>query len=158
MPPETPGSINEGGELGYSLAHAYGAVFDNPYVIACCVVGDGEAETGTLATSWHSNKFLNPARDGIASGASSEWLQDRRSHHSWANVDSELESLFETVTTMHFVGAMSHAMHRRMASTLDGTRANSSRANLARNDHQMVRPALTNDHIALTQRDGPTQQ
>ncbi len=63
--PETPGSINEGGELGYSLAHAYGAVFDNPDLIAACVVGDGEAETGALAASWHSNKFLNPARDGI---------------------------------------------------------------------------------------------
>ncbi len=62
--PETPGSINEGGELGYSLSHAYGAVFDNPDLISCCVVGDGEAETGPLATSWHSNKFLNPERDG----------------------------------------------------------------------------------------------
>ncbi len=63
--PETPGSIHEGGELGYSLAHAYGAVFDNPDLIAACVVGDGEAETGPLATSWHSNKFLNPRRDGV---------------------------------------------------------------------------------------------
>ena len=62
--PETPGSIHEGGELGYSLAHAYGAAFDNPDLIVACVVGDGEAETGPLATSWHSNKFLNPARDG----------------------------------------------------------------------------------------------
>jgi xylulose-5-phosphate/fructose-6-phosphate phosphoketolase len=62
--PETPGSINEGGELGYSLVHAYGAVFDNPDLIALCVVGDGEAETGALAASWHSNKFLNPVRDG----------------------------------------------------------------------------------------------
>ncbi|HWC95667.1 MAG TPA: phosphoketolase family protein [Candidatus Sulfopaludibacter sp.] len=62
--PETPGSIHEGGELGYALVHAYGAVFDNPALITCCVVGDGEAETGALATSWHSNKFLNPARDG----------------------------------------------------------------------------------------------
>jgi xylulose-5-phosphate/fructose-6-phosphate phosphoketolase len=62
--PETPGSIHEGGELGYSLLHAYGAVFDNPDLLACCVVGDGEAETGALAASWHSNKFLNPARDG----------------------------------------------------------------------------------------------
>jgi xylulose-5-phosphate/fructose-6-phosphate phosphoketolase len=61
---ETPGSINEGGELGYSLAHAYGAVFDNPDLIAACVIGDGEAETGPLAASWHSNKFLNPLRDG----------------------------------------------------------------------------------------------
>jgi xylulose-5-phosphate/fructose-6-phosphate phosphoketolase len=62
--PDTPGSINEGGELGYSLLHAYGAALDNPDLLVCCVVGDGEAETGALATSWHSNKFLNPARDG----------------------------------------------------------------------------------------------
>ena len=62
--PETPGSINEGGELGYSLAHAYGAAFDNPDLLVACVIGDGEAETGPLATAWHSNKFLNPATDG----------------------------------------------------------------------------------------------
>src|SRR5215210_8835128 len=62
--PETPGSIHEGGELGYALVHAYGAVFDNPDLLALCVVGDGEAETGPRAASWHSNKFLNPARDG----------------------------------------------------------------------------------------------
>lgn len=62
--PETPGSIHEGGELGYALSHAYGAAFDNPDLLVCCVVGDGEAETGPLATSWHSNKFLNPATDG----------------------------------------------------------------------------------------------
>src|ERR1700723_889588 len=62
--PETPGSIHEGGELGYSLLHAYGAAFDNPDLIVACVIGDGEAETGALAASWHSNKFLNRARDG----------------------------------------------------------------------------------------------
>src|SRR5207237_7554764 len=62
--PETPGSIHEGGELGYALSHAYGAAFDNPGLIVACVIGDGEAETGPLATSWHSNKFLNPVRDG----------------------------------------------------------------------------------------------
>ena len=62
--PETPGSIHEGGELGYSLSHAFGAAFDNPDLIVAAVVGDGEAETGPLATSWHSNKFLNPVRDG----------------------------------------------------------------------------------------------
>jgi xylulose-5-phosphate/fructose-6-phosphate phosphoketolase len=62
--PETPGSIHEGGELGYSIAHAFGAAFDNPDLLVCCVVGDGEAETGPLATSWHSNKFVNPRRDG----------------------------------------------------------------------------------------------
>jgi len=62
--PELPGSIHEGGELGYSLSHAFGAAFDNPGLLVACVVGDGEAETGPLATAWHSNKFLNPARDG----------------------------------------------------------------------------------------------
>ena len=62
--PQTPGSIHEGGELGYSLSHAFGAVFDNPELIVACVIGDGEAETGPLATSWHSNKFLNPITDG----------------------------------------------------------------------------------------------
>src|SRR6188768_2347612 len=63
--PETPGSIHEGGELGYAVSHAYGAAFDNPDLIVACVVGDGEAETGPLATSWHSNKFLNPVGDGV---------------------------------------------------------------------------------------------
>ena len=63
--PETPGSIHEGGELGYSLSHAFGAVFDNPELIVACVIGDGEAETGPLATGWHGNKFLNPATDGV---------------------------------------------------------------------------------------------
>src|SRR5450756_1916624 len=62
--PETPGSINEGGELGYSLLHAFGAAFDNPELLVCCVVGDGEAETGPLAASWHASKFLDPIRDG----------------------------------------------------------------------------------------------
>src|SRR5207244_1249766 len=62
--PETPGSIHEGGELGYAVSHAYGAAFDNPDLIVACVVGDGEAETGPLAASWHSNKFLNPVNDG----------------------------------------------------------------------------------------------
>ena len=62
--PETPGSIHEGGELGYALSHAYGAALDNPDLVVACVIGDGEAETGPLATSWHSNKFLNPATDG----------------------------------------------------------------------------------------------
>ena len=63
--PETPGSMHEGGELGYAISHAYGAAFDNPDLIVACVVGDGEAETGPLATSWHSNKFLNPVTDGV---------------------------------------------------------------------------------------------
>ncbi len=74
--PETPGSINEGGELGYSIAHAFGAVFDNPDLIATtAIVGDGEAETGPLATSWQSNKFLNPVTDGaVLPILHSEWI------------------------------------------------------------------------------------
>jgi len=63
--PTTPGSIHEGGELGYSLSHAFGAAFDNPGLIVACVVGDGEAETGPLATAWQSNKFLDPSTDGV---------------------------------------------------------------------------------------------
>ena len=69
--PETPGSIHEGGELGYALTHAYGAAFDNPGLLVCCVVGDGEAETGPLAASWHGNKFLDPERDGDGAARSS---------------------------------------------------------------------------------------
>ena len=82
--PECPGSIHEGGELGYSLSHAFGAVFDNPDLIVACVIGDGEAETGPLATAWHSNKFLDPAhrRRGAADPAS-ERLQDRQPHACW---------------------------------------------------------------------------
>ncbi len=77
--PETPGSIHEGGELGYSLSHAYGAVFDNPDLIVACVIGDGEAETGPLATSWHSNKFLDPVRDGaVLPDFAPQRLQDRQ--------------------------------------------------------------------------------
>ncbi len=83
--PETPGSIHEGGELGYALSHAYGAAFDNPDLIAACVIGDGEAETGPMATSWHSNKFLNPShrRCGAADPAP-ERLQDRQPDHPGA--------------------------------------------------------------------------
>merc|ERR1712093_667315 len=76
--PETPGSIHEGGELGYSISHAFGAVFDHPELIALTMVGDGESETGPLATSWHSTKFLNPITDGSSPGAPSEWLQDQQ--------------------------------------------------------------------------------
>ena len=84
--PETPGSMHEGGELGYALSHAYGAAFDNPDLIVACVVGDGEAETGPLATSWHSNKFLNPVqrRRGAADPASQR-LQDRQSDRARPN-------------------------------------------------------------------------
>lgn len=120
--PETPGSINEGGELGYSLAHAFGAVFDNPDLIAACVIGDGEAETGPLATSWHSNKFLNPVTDGavipilhlngykianptVLSRISHEELTDLMKGYGWEP---------------HFVeGSDPMTMHSLMAETLD---------------------------------------
>ena len=120
--PETPGSIHEGGELGYSLLHAYGAVLDNPDLLACCVVGDGEAETGPCATSWHSNKFLNPARDGAVlpilhlNGAkiTGPTVLSRLPH-------DELESLFTGYGyKCWFVeGTDPSEMHQKMATALD---------------------------------------
>lgn len=120
--PETPGSIHEGGELGYSLAHAYGAAFDNPDLIVACIVGDGEAETGALATSWHSNKFLNPARDGAVLPIlhlngykiANPTVLARISH-------AELAELFRGYGyAPHFVvGDEPMAMHEQMATTLD---------------------------------------
>ena len=120
--PETPGSIHEGGELGYALSHAYGAAFDNPDLIVACVVGDGEAETGPLATSWHSNKFLNPVTDGAVLPLlhlngykiASPSVLARISHE-------ELESLFRGYGyTPYFVeGSDPEKMHQLMAATLD---------------------------------------
>jgi len=119
--PETPGSIHEGGELGYSLVHAYGAAFDNPDLLVACVVGDGEAETGPLAASWHSNKFLNPARDGAVLPIlhlngykiANPTVLARIGH-------DELESLFEGYGYKpHFVeGSDPEQMHGLMADTL----------------------------------------
>ena len=120
--PETPGSIHEGGELGYSLSHAYGAVFDNPDLIAACVVGDGEAETGPLATSWHSNKFLNPVTDGVVLPIlhlngykiANPTVLARISHE-------ELDQLFRGYGYKpYFVeGRDPRTMHQLMAATLD---------------------------------------
>src|SRR5487761_448874 len=120
--PETPGSIHEGGELGYSIAHAYGAAFDNPDLLVCCVVGDGEAETGPLATSWHSNKFLNPARDGAVLPIlhlngykiANPTVLGRMS-------DGELQDLFSGYGyNPYFIeGNDPPVMHQLMASTLD---------------------------------------
>ena len=120
--PETPGSIHEGGELGYALSHAYGAAFDNPDLIVACVVGDGEAETGPLATSWHSNKFLNPATDGAVLPIlhlngykiANPTVLARISHE-------ELEQLFRGYGyTPYFVeGDEPQKMHELMAATLD---------------------------------------
>jgi xylulose-5-phosphate/fructose-6-phosphate phosphoketolase len=120
--PETPGSINEGGELGYSLAHAYGAVFDNPDLLAVCVVGDGEAETGPLATGWHSNKFLNPVFDGAVLPILHLNGYKIAGPTVLARIPrAELESLLVGYGyTPRFVeGDEPKAMHRAMAATLD---------------------------------------
>ncbi|NJP11784.1 MAG: phosphoketolase family protein, partial [Leptolyngbyaceae cyanobacterium RU_5_1] len=120
--PETPGSIHEGGELGYSLSHAYGTVFDNPDLITAVMVGDGESETGPLATAWHSNKFLNPIRDGAVLPIlhlngykiNNPTVLSRVSHE-------ELEDLFKGYGyTPYFVeGSDRDSMHQAMAATLD---------------------------------------
>jgi len=120
--PETPGSIHEGGELGYAVSHAYGAAFDNPDLLVACVVGDGEAETGPLATSWHSNKFLNPATDGAVLPIlhlngykiANPTVLARISHE-------ELEQLFRGYGYRPYVveGHEPAKMHRLMAATLD---------------------------------------
>ncbi len=120
--PETPGSIHEGGELGYSIVHANGAAFDNPELLVCCVIGDGEAETGALAASWHSNKFLNPARDGAVLPIlhlngykiANPTVLARMS-------DGELAQLFAGYGyDPYFVeGREPDAMHQLMAGTLD---------------------------------------
>jgi xylulose-5-phosphate/fructose-6-phosphate phosphoketolase len=120
--PETPGSIHEGGELGYSVAHAYGAVFDNPDLIACCVVGDGEAETGALATAWHSNKFLNPVRDGAVLPILHLNGYKIANPTVLARIPrEELESLFVGYGYKpYFVeGSDPETMHQLMATTLD---------------------------------------
>jgi xylulose-5-phosphate/fructose-6-phosphate phosphoketolase len=120
--PETPGSIHEGGELGYAVSHAFGAAFDNPDLIVACVVGDGEAETGPLAASWHSNKFLNPVNDGAVLPIlhlngykiANPTVLARISH-------KELENLFIGYGYRpHFVeGSDPEKMHRLMAKTMD---------------------------------------
>jgi len=120
--PETPGSIHEGGELGYGIAHAYGAAFDNPDLIVCCVVGDGEAETGPAATSWHSNKFLNPACDGAVLPILHLNGYKIANPTVLARIDhAELESLFVGYGYKpYFVeGSQPEAMHRLMWETLD---------------------------------------
>ena len=120
--PETPGSIHEGGELGYALSHAYGAVFDNPDLIAACIVGDGEAETGPLATSWHSNKFLNPATDGAVLPILHLNGYKIANPTILARIGAdELRSLFVGYGYKpHLVeGEDPNAMHQLMAATLD---------------------------------------
>ena len=120
--PETPGSIHEGGELGYSLAHAYGAAFDNPDLIVACVIGDGESETGPLARAWHANKFLNPVTDGAV------LLILHRNGYKIANPtvparipDAELESLLAGYGYHVYTVAGDDAklVHEQLAGTLD---------------------------------------
>jgi xylulose-5-phosphate/fructose-6-phosphate phosphoketolase len=120
--PETPGSIHEGGELGYALSHAYGAAFDNPDLIVACVVGDGEAETGPLATSWHSNKFLNPVTDGVVLPILHLNGYKIANPTVLARIPpEELDALFRGYGySPHVVeGCEPAEMHRRMGSTLD---------------------------------------
>jgi xylulose-5-phosphate/fructose-6-phosphate phosphoketolase len=120
--PETPGSIHEGGELGYSLSHAFGAAFDNPELIVACVVGDGEAETGPLATGWHGNKFLNPAHDGAVLPILHLNGYKIANPTVLARISrEELEQLLRGYGyTPYFVeGLEPEAMHRLMATTLD---------------------------------------
>jgi xylulose-5-phosphate/fructose-6-phosphate phosphoketolase len=120
--PETPGSIHEGGELGYALSHAYGAAFDNPDLLVCCIVGDGEAETGPLATSWHSNKFLDPRHDGAVLPILHLNGYKIANPTVLARIgDGELNSLLEGYGyTVHWVdGHEPAAMHQRMAAVLD---------------------------------------
>jgi xylulose-5-phosphate/fructose-6-phosphate phosphoketolase len=120
--PETPGSIHEGGELGYSLAHAYGAVFDNPGLVAACVVGDGEAETGPLATAWHSNKFLDPVGDGAVLPILHLNGYKIANPTVLARIgDEELDALFTGYGYEPYLvsGDDPEAMHQLLAATLD---------------------------------------
>src|SRR5579862_3774800 len=121
--PECPGSIHEGGELGYSLSHSFGAVFDNPDLVVACVVGDGEAETGPLATAWHSNKFLNPATDGVVLPILHLNGYKIANPTILARIPkSELRKLLEGYGwAPRFVeGHQPLRMHQAMAATLDG--------------------------------------
>lgn len=120
--PETPGSINEGGELGYSLSHAYGAVLDNPNLIAACVVGDGEAETGPLATSWHLNKFLNPKTDGVVLPILHLNGYKIANPTVFSRISQEeLENFFKGCgwEPYYIEGSDPKEMHRKMAKVLD---------------------------------------
>ena len=143
--PETPGSIHEGGELGYSLLHAYGAAFDNPGLIVACVIGDGESETGPLAGSWHSNKFLDPARDGAVLPIlhlngykiANPTVPARIPH---AELESLLRGYGYTVHTVQ--GDDPKLVHQQLAATLDSVmdeiRAIQRRA---RSEGNLSRPA-----------------
>jgi len=128
--PETPGSIHEGGELGYALSHAFGAAFDNPSLLVCCVVGDGEAETGPMATSWHSNKFLNPISDGAVLPILHLNGYKIAGPTVLARIArEELEQLFRGYGWAPFFieGDEPKEMHQKMAATLDEVTATIAR-------------------------------
>jgi len=142
--PETPGSIHEGGELGYALSHAYGAAFDNPDLLVCCVVGDGEAETGPLATSWHSNKFLDAATDGAVLPILHLNGYKIANPTVLARIgDRELTSLLEGYGyAVHWVsGYDPTTMHQQMAATLDDALEEiTAIQRRAREEHDTSRP------------------
>jgi xylulose-5-phosphate/fructose-6-phosphate phosphoketolase len=143
--PETPGSIHEGGELGYALSHAHGAVLDNPDLIVACVVGDGEAETGPMATSWHSNKFLNPARDGAVLPILHLNGYKIANPCFLARIpQDELQSLFQGYGyAPHFVeGDEPEKVHQQLAAGFDGVVEDIKRIQLdARTNGVTKRPA-----------------
>ena len=143
--PETPGSINEGGELGYSLAHAYGAVLDNPDLIAACVVGDGEAETGPLATSWHLNKFINPKTDGVVLPILHLNGYKIANPTIFARISNEeLLNFFKGCGYEPFIVEDSDDIHERMANTLDIVidRIKKIKSNALINDSRPIWPMI----------------
>jgi xylulose-5-phosphate/fructose-6-phosphate phosphoketolase len=143
--PETPGSIHEGGELGYALVHAYGAAFDNPDLVVFCIVGDGEAETGPLAASWHSNKFMNPARDGAVLPILH--LNGYKIANPTVLARIPDEELFDLLrgfghNPVLVAGDDPPAVHQQMAAALDWAMDEIARINrIARSDHEAIRPA-----------------
>ena len=153
--PETPGSIHEGGELGYSLSHAYGAAFDNPDLLVACVVGDGEAETGALATSWHSNKFLNPVHDGAVLPILHLNSYKIAGPTVLARIPRDELTALVSRLRLHAVlrrrrrsdgDAPAHGRHARR-------RGGRDRAHPSRRPHERIQdsPALAHDHPALTE-------
>ena len=160
--PETPGSIHEGGELGYSLLHAYGAAFDNPDLLVCCVVGDGEAETGALAASWHSNKFLNPATDGAVLPILHLNGYKIANPTVLARIgDEELEQLLSGYGYKPYVvaGDDPETMHRLMAGTLDKV-LDEIRADPDAGARRGLQPpaALADDRPEVARRAGPARK
>ena len=162
--PETPGSIHEGGELGYALSHAYGAAFDNPDLLVACVVGDGEAETGPLATSWHSNKFLNPAtrRRGAADPAPQR-LQDRQPDRAGPHPPRGARAALRAATATRRTSSRAttrrrctRRWRRRSTQCIDEIRAIQAEARDGAASRE--RPALADDRAPHARRAGPARR